>query len=50
MNKHENVIYTKLYKLSNNNFYLIDIKDFPNYFISIVTVRIKTLLIIKPAR
>lgn len=44
INKSRKIIYTKLFKLVNNDFELINISDIPNNFRAIVTVRMKSLL------
>lgn len=44
INKSGKIIYTKLFKLINNDFEPINILDIPNNFRGIVTVRIKSLL------
>lgn len=44
INKSGKIIYTKLFKLINNDFETINILDIPNNFRGIVTVRIKSLL------
>lgn len=44
INKSGKIIYTKLFKLVNNNFESINISGIPNNFRAIVTVRLKSLL------
>lgn len=44
INKSKNNIYTKLYKINNNNFDTIDINSVPLNFRAIITIRIKSLL------
>lgn len=44
INKSQNKIYTKLYKLAKNNFNKINISSVPLNFRAIITIRVKSLL------